>query len=397
MVRAVEVRATPRYAALAILLVLFATGWAANHFAALLPALADTRGLSRAVLNGAFGIYALGLLPGLIGGGGLSDRLGRRPVVLCGALIAALGNLIMLGQPDQTGIYLGRLILGVGVGLTVSAGTVWTAEVHGEGGAIAAGVALTAGFALGPLFSGLTSQAMSEAVVVPFVVTVALSTVTALAASRLRIAPHDSNVRASIKSTDDGEGRGTAQALKSALPMAVWVFSSASVAMVTMAARIGERYSGPWVPGIAAAVTLGSGAVIQLIARRMNAGPQAGVLGATLAAIGFLLAAAGGPAPSMALFLLTAVLLGFGYGLCLRDGLNDVETMAPAEIRGTLTGLFYIGAYLGFALPVALVVIRPFAGVTAPLLALAGLAATSAVFRVVQITAERRPSEAVAA
>lgn len=161
MVTAVEVRATPRrYAALAILLVLFSTGWAANHFAALLPALADTRGLSRAALNGAFGIYALGLLPGLLASGGLSDRLGRRPVVLCGALVAALGNLIMLAQPDQTGILLGRLILGVGVGLTVSAGTVWTAEVHGEGGAIAAGVALTAGFALGPLFSGLTSQAM---------------------------------------------------------------------------------------------------------------------------------------------------------------------------------------------------------------------------------------------
>lgn len=396
MVRAVEVRATPRYAALTILLVLFATGWAANHFAALLPALADTRGLSRAVLNGAFGIYALGLLPGLLGGGGLSDRLGRRPVVLCGALIAALGNVIMLAQPDQTGIYLGRLILGVGVGLTVSAGTVWTAEVHGEGGAIAAGVALTAGFALGPLFSGLTSQAMREAVAVPFVVTVVLSAATALAASRLRVAPHHSTAAISTTAVDDG-GRGTSQTLKSALPMAVWVFSSASVAMVTMAARIGERYSGPWVPGIAAAVTLGSGAVIQLVARRMNAGPQAGVMGATLAAIGFLLAAAGGPAPSMALFLLTAVLLGFGYGLCLRDGLNDVEAMAPAEIRGTLTGLFYIGAYLGFALPVALVVIRPFAGVTAPLLALAGLAATSAVFRVVHITADRRPSEAVAA
>lgn len=397
MVRAVEVRATPRYAALAILLVLFATGWAANHFAALLPALADTRGLSRAVLNGAFGIYALGLLPGLIGGGGLSDRLGRRPVVLCGALVASLGNLVMLAHPDQTGIYLGRLILGVGVGLTVSAGTVWTAEVHGEGGAIAAGVALTAGFALGPLFSGLTSQAMSEEVVVPFVVTVVLSTATALAAARLRIAPHDPAVGVSIRSYDDVDGRGTSLALKAALPMAVWVFSSASVAMVTMAARIGERCSGPWVPGIAAAVTLGSGAVVQLIARRMKAGPQAGVVGATVAAIGFLLAAAGGPAPSLPLFLLTAVLLGCGYGLCLRDGLNDVETKAPANVRGIVTGLFYIGAYLGFALPVLLVVIRPFAGVTAPLLALAGLAAASAVFRVVHLTADRHPCEAVAA
>ncbi|MDF0531039.1 hypothetical protein P0W64_01740 [Tsukamurella sp. 8F] len=74
----------------------FATGWAANHFTALLPALRATQHLSTAVLDGAFGVYALGLLPGLLGGGGLSDRIGRRPVVLTGTVTAATGNLVML-------------------------------------------------------------------------------------------------------------------------------------------------------------------------------------------------------------------------------------------------------------------------------------------------------------
>ena len=59
-----------------VLLLLFATGWAANHFTAMLPVLARSEGLAQAALDGAFGIYAVGLLPGLLGGGSLSDRSG---------------------------------------------------------------------------------------------------------------------------------------------------------------------------------------------------------------------------------------------------------------------------------------------------------------------------------
>lgn len=60
-----------------VLLLIFTTGWAANHFSAMLPVLAD--GYSNTVLYGAFGVYALGQLPSLLVGGVLSDRIGRAP------------------------------------------------------------------------------------------------------------------------------------------------------------------------------------------------------------------------------------------------------------------------------------------------------------------------------
>ncbi|NED63559.1 sugar porter family MFS transporter, partial [Streptomyces sp. SID10244] len=82
------------------------------HFASMIPVLKSDEGLATAVLDGAFGIYAIGLLPGLFGGGSLSDRVGRRPVVLTGAALAGIGNLMMIGWHDQAGVLVGRLVVG---------------------------------------------------------------------------------------------------------------------------------------------------------------------------------------------------------------------------------------------------------------------------------------------
>ncbi|WP_278257593.1 MFS transporter [Nocardioides convexus] len=146
----------PGLAVVAVLL--FVSGWATNHFAAIIPVLRDREGLSATVLAGAFGIYALGLLPGLLGGGALSDRTGRRPLVLTGATVAAAGNLLMLCWHPVAGIYLGRLVVGVGVGLAMSAGTAWAADLGGRTGTTIAGTVLTAGFASGPLATGLVAE-----------------------------------------------------------------------------------------------------------------------------------------------------------------------------------------------------------------------------------------------
>ncbi|MGO1832404.1 MAG: hypothetical protein ACTH0M_09525 [Brevibacterium yomogidense] len=46
----------------AVLILLLGAGWAANHFASMLGVLRDQEHLSDVLLNGAYGIYALGLL-----------------------------------------------------------------------------------------------------------------------------------------------------------------------------------------------------------------------------------------------------------------------------------------------------------------------------------------------
>lgn len=52
------------------LVALLSAGWATNHFAAMLPVLAEVAHISKPGLDAAFGLYALGLLPSLLLGGG---------------------------------------------------------------------------------------------------------------------------------------------------------------------------------------------------------------------------------------------------------------------------------------------------------------------------------------
>src|ERR1700712_5429412 len=152
-----------------------ATGWAANHFASVIPVLAEKEGLSAALLDGVFGIYALGLLPGLFAGGALSDRLGRPRVVLPGALLAAAGTATLLVSHEPLGLLLGRLVVGLGAGLTFGAGTAWAADLGGTRGTVFAVVFLTSGFGVGPLVSGLLAQWAPYPLETPFVVSLALS------------------------------------------------------------------------------------------------------------------------------------------------------------------------------------------------------------------------------
>lgn len=368
---------------ISVLAVLLSTGWAANHFASLIPVLRVDEGLSHTVLDGVFGIYALGLLPGLLTGGALSDRVGRAVLVLPGALIASLGTLILLLWHDAPGLMVGRLVVGIGAGLAIGAGTAWAADLRGKSGTVMAGVVLTSGFALGPLFSGLLAQFAAFPLATPFVVSAVLSvsSVAAAAVWSRTPAPTKAAMFTQIPDRAERSGTGVKVALLWALPLAPWVFASATVSFVTMTARLGDRYSGPLLPGFAAALTLGAGILVQTAARHRNWGPQAGTVGAALAALGYCLVAVGGAHPALGLFIVCALVLGPAYGLCLREGLLDLESLAPPASRGALTGIFYVGTYLGFGLPVLLVVIEPTMGPSLPLVILAAVAAVVAVVR----------------
>lgn len=373
-----------RFALPAVLTVLFVTGWGSNHFASMIPVLKSAEGLSSTVLDGAFGIYAIGLLPGLFGGGSLSDRIGRRPVVLTGAVLVGVGNLVMVGWQDSTGVLIGRLVVGLGAGLTIGAGTAWSADLRGTSGATLAGALLTTGFAMGPVITGVLAELAPHPLTVPFAVSGIVSLLVVATAVALTPAdrPHHGPDRARA---DDDEMRSVGRALSWSVPMALWVFSSVTVAVVVLAARISDRYSGAWVPGVAAAVALGSGVVVQFAVRRFHVGSMAGVVGAALAALGFILAALAGAHPSMLAFLVTSVVLGLAYGLCLRDGLMDVEAMTPLRSRGAVTGIFYVACYLGFGLPVLLTTLEPSTGITAPMVVLAVVAAMASVQRAIRL------------
>lgn len=307
-----------------------------------------------------------------------------------GALLAAIGTLILLVWHDPAGLVVGRLVVGAGAGATFSAGTAWAADLGGALGVTRAGVFLTLGFATGPVVSGVLAAFAPAPLVVPFVLSATLSLAAVVWAATVpgrppHPPPHAVHPAAHPPAGPARAPRSVGAALSWALPVAPWVFAGATVGVVTLPSRLPAGDGGPLLAGIAAGIVLGTGVLVQAYARRRNLGPGAGVAGAVAAAAGLLLAGVGGEQPGLVLVGVTFLLLGTGYGLCLRAGLLDLERWAPPARRGSLTGLFYLATYSGFAVPVALAALDPVAGAVLPLLVLGGLAALVAVLRWVRI------------
>lgn len=367
-----------------VLAFLLTAGWSANHFASVLVLLRQHQDFSTLLLNGAYGIYALGLYPTLILGGLVADRVGAKPAVITGTLIVAAGNAFLMLVHAGWALLAGRFVVGLGVGLVVSAGTAWAGWLRGASGTTAAGIALTMGFMLGPVASGIVAQLASGAIFVPFLLPILMSlTVTTVTLRRGGAVLPPAAGGGGARSAREIQP-SAAKALATAVPMGVWVFASITTSFVVLAPRA-QGVADIFMPGVAALIGFSVALAVQTLARRGSWGPATGIAGALSAALGMGLVAVGGDDVPGALFVVATMFLGLGYGLCLREGLLDVDTFAPPASRGRVIGLYYVATYLGFGLPPLTAWLTPRIGPSLPFAVLAVLAVCSAVIRAAQL------------
>jgi MFS family permease len=376
----------PRALFACLLVLLLAIGWAASHFAGLIPAISEYQHLDATTLDAVFAIYAVGILPGLLVGGRVSDALGRRPVAWVGSAIVLSGTVAMALSQHSGMLLAGRLVIGVGAGFAISACTAWASDQKGPAGAAIAGAVLTLGFGIGPFASGAIATAGQPGILLSFVIAAALIVVATTVAivAVFRAAEVVPAATSRPNQSIPAQQGSTARALSWAMPMAPWVFASATLAFITIPARVHTGFAATLAAGIAALIANGVSGGVQVVARARQWGPQTGTVGALLAALGFVLTAAAPPTITPVLGLSLAVLLGSAAGLCLREGLIDLEAAAPQRLRGTLTGAFYAVTYLGFGLPLVLSAVDSSES-TAILAVLAVLATATAASRAVRL------------
>lgn len=385
-------RADPRAAHVtfvSVLVLLLATGWVANHFVALMPLISERQHLDATRLDAIFAIYALGLLPGLLVGGRLSDALGRQAVALAGATATLVGTVAMLLSQQPDALLVGRLVVGIGVGLLMSSCTAWASDLKGPAGAGTAGAVLLGGFAIGPFAAGLIARSGQPGVRWSF----GLAATLVVAAMVLSVAAVRRGNASAPATAHDWEPpasarQGTAWALSWAMPLAPWVFASATLGFITIPGRVHTGLAAPLAAGIATLIVNGVSGLIQVFARALRWGPHAGTAGAVLAALGYAVTAVAPPTMSLPLALSAFVILGCASGLCLRDGLIDLEAAAPRRLRGALVGAFYVVTYVGFGLPLILTTVRP-AVSTMILGAMSLLALATAVSRAMRLRRDR--------
>lgn len=355
--------ATPlsRMAWLPVAAVLVATGWGSNQFTPMLLVYSQALGVGAGTLEAMFGVYALGLIPGLLLAGPLSDARGRRTVVVPAAVISLAASLLLLtGANDVSVLFVGRFLAGVSSGAVFSAGTAWLREVCRPGlegpsdraGARRAVVALTTGFALGPLVAGMLAQWAPAPRTVPYLPHLALMAVVLVSLRNIpeTIAPGAQRMGFSLPGIDSARFRGVVA------PMAPWVFAAPAIAFALLPSVVGAQDATDGIAltaGITALCAL-AGVVIQPLARRLDNDPGANrsaTAGLLVLVAGLMLGALTAHSGQSWLLVPSAIVLGSAYGLCLVAGLIEIQRLADPRALASLTAAYYALTYLGFAAP----------------------------------------------
>jgi hypothetical protein len=369
---------------------LFCCGWGGNQFTPLLLLYRRLDGYSAAMVDAFLGCYVLGLIPGLLIGGPLSDVRGRKPVMLAGLGLSALGSgVLALGGLGAAPLFVGRVLVGIAIGIAMAVGSSWVKELStapfdptadAGAGARRASLWLTIGLGLGAGVAGVLAQWGPWPTALPYLVHVLVTLPVLVLLPRV---PESRSRQQGLRLVDTLRVPSASHRrfLRVIAPTAPWIFGSAGIAYAVTPQLMAGR-TGTW--GLAYAtlltvVTLGAGTLVQPFAKRLDstATARAILVSLCLLAVGMAVAALAAQTRDPWLGVVLAALLGGAYGVAVVSCLQEIQRIArPDELAG-LTGVYYALSYLGFLLPSVLAVLSGVLSYPVMLLGLTALALVS--------------------
>lgn len=345
---------------------LFVMAWGGNHFTPLLHMYESLGHYSALMADLFLGFYVVGLIPGLLVAGALSDRYGRKPLSVAGVAIGIAASILLgLGFSSEIMLSFGRFLAGLSVGVAMSVGTAWLKELSSApfdrqadrtAGARRPALTLTIGFGLGAGVAGALAQWGPMPTLSPYLVHILLSL---LVLPRLLRAPETvPRFRSHRPFWQDLAVplAGHRRFLRVIAPSAPWVFGAAAIAYAIMPKLVEDQLGSLNLAfaTLLTVVTLGTGALVQPLVARINrvTKGRALVVGMGVMLLGLMLSIATAIVLSPVLALITAITLGASYGICVVAGLVEIQRIStPADLAG-ITGVYYSLTYVGFLLPV---------------------------------------------
>lgn len=329
----------------------------ANIAATLYAGFARQYHFSTALLALIFAVYALVLVPSLLLFGQMSDRVGRRAVIVSGLALALVGLLLFATAHGIAFLFAARAVQGLAQGMMSGAATAQLAELVGADdprrAALLATLAQSAGSALGVLLGGVLTQWSPAPGALPFVAgMVVVAIVAALIFTVPETAPKRGGGFAFRRPRVPADIRG-AFARISLTGAAIWSVGALFLSVLpSYASRLVLHSTNLALLGLIGAIVLGVSALAQWIVRRGAPPAKAQAGGLLLLALGLAALVASAPLGSAALLVVAAVLAGAGHGFAVLAAQDDLTRIAPDEQRGEVSAAFYVCIYLGVALPV---------------------------------------------
>jgi MFS family permease len=305
-----------------------------------------------------YATYAFGVLASLVLVGGVSDDVGRRPVLLA-SLGGLVGSTVLFLLADSAAwLFVARGLQGLATGAAISAASAALLDLHPRrdpaGVGLTNATAATSGLGLGILVSSSLVQIGWEPRVLPFVALLALI-LTALAGaywmpepvqeqSRLRLRLERPHVPAVVR--------------RPFVLAALAVVSSWSIGALFFS--LGPELAGQLfgttdaiVSGVGIVALAAAAALAQLATGRTPpwVATSAGSIALAVGVLLIVLAAATG---SAAIYLIGSIVGGAGFGAAFLGGLRALVAAIPPGHRAAVLSAFYIVAYTSLSVPAVL-------------------------------------------
>ncbi|MCB0882754.1 MAG: MFS transporter [Thermoleophilia bacterium] len=354
----------------------------------LLPVYRSHFGLSTATVTLLFVTYTVTVVPTMLIAGNLSDRLGRKKLMLPAMALMTLASLTFALAESVPMLFAGRVLQGLAIGGFLGVGAAFVVDhAKADNKALAAalaGVFFRLGFGLGPGLAGIAAQYGPSPRHTPFwghiaLMVVGILAITAASETLVRRAdPGPFRIRIGVP---EGQAAGFLTFVAPATFMMSFVEGTfLSVVPIFVFDTLGERNLA--ILGGIGFLTLALGGLAPFLARGMD--PRRAIMfGAMSSAVLSLLVVASSKVDSVALVLAASALIGVINGFILFGGTVICGLIVPLHERGKLMSVLYMCAYAGTVPTVALGYMADAIGLTKTLLVFSLAAIAIALFVVI--------------
>ena len=309
-------------------------------------------GFSPITITVVFGIYALAVLAALLVFGGLSDYVGRRPILLGATLLQAVTMAIFATAHGVGALVLARVIQGLSTGAAAGAVGAGMLDLDRAKGTVANAVGPMLGTATGAITSGLMVVFLPAPTVLVYLL---LGTIFLVQALGVAAMPESVTPRPGALASMRPQFHLPAHArvpMLLAVPALVAAWSLVgfygSLGPTLVRRLVGS--SSPALGGLVLFAMAGSGALAVLLTRRRSArfltlfGTTALMLGVAITLLAIARASVG------ILFVGTAV-AGVGFGGAFQGAIRGVIPLAAPHQRAGVLSVLYVVAYLAMGAP----------------------------------------------
>jgi MFS family permease len=316
-----------------------------------------------------FAVYVASLLVGLLTVGGLSDYVGRKPVILAALLLNAAAMVLFSEARDVGELILARAVQGLAVGTGTTAFGAAILDTNRARGALLNSVTA---------FLGLTAGALGATALITFAsdplhrVYEVLLGVTALMIALLWVMPESvsrkSGALASLWPHVSVPSQSKSILIRlTPANVAAWSLGGFYLSLMPTVVATAMGVASPWVGGVVVSALMLTAAMA--VATFSNWPARHLILtGTSTLSLGVAVSIFGIQQQQVAALLTGTVIAGVGFGSTFSGTLRTLLPTAGSHERAGLLSAFYVQSYLAFSLPAVA------AGLSVPVIGLSNAA-----------------------